>query len=119
MLATIAPLASSVAVRTTIRLRFANAVTSGSSVSGRCAGASKSAHHVSVAARCASGAPRAPAQQLVGLVARAADGDVKVAVATPLAEVQAARERGVRLAGGDRRAASAAVLRVGVGALGP
>ena len=62
MLATTAPLAESVAVRMTIRLRLAKAWTSASSVSGRCAGARKLAHHASVAARCASGdVPRARA----------------------------------------------------------
>ena len=83
-LATMAPLASSIAVRATIRLRRAKAVISGSSVFGRCAGARKSAHHCSVAARCATGdSPRALRRRAYASSRVPATATSKTAVATP------------------------------------
>jgi len=72
-----APLASSVAVLAAIKLRFANAVIVASSVSGRRAGARKSAHQRSVAARCVSGDSARAAQQIVRLNLGRPDRDVE------------------------------------------
>src|SRR5206468_2958303 len=59
-----------------------------------------------------------PAQERVGLVSRAAGGDVEGGGRGPEAERQPASERRIRLAGGDRRARELAVGGVGEGALG-
>src|SRR5438128_124414 len=57
------------------------------------------------------------AEQRVGLVPRAAGGDVEGGGGGPEAEREAPRQRRIRLTGGDRRAPERAVRGVGEGAL--